>query len=131
MGTPAFRRLWAAATVDALGTWLLVTAVPVQVYAVTGSGPSTATALAVQAVPGRPGRPLAAPPGLRRRQPAGRGRRGPDRGRPGAPAPHRPARRERGGLPPAPRPAGHRAAGRADTRGPRLSQRPAGRLPQR
>nr|WP_221373804.1 MFS transporter [Actinoplanes polyasparticus] len=46
-----FRRLWAAATVDALGTWLLVMAVPVQIYAVTGSETSTAVALAVQAVP--------------------------------------------------------------------------------
>ncbi|MCY1145006.1 MFS transporter [Actinoplanes sp. Pm04-4] len=46
-----FRKLWAAATVDALGTWLLVMAVPVQIYAVTGSGTSTAVALAVQAVP--------------------------------------------------------------------------------
>ncbi|GIE06603.1 hypothetical protein Adu01nite_79530 [Paractinoplanes durhamensis] len=46
-----FRRLWAAATVDACGTWLLVMAVPVQVYAVTGSATSTGLALAVQALP--------------------------------------------------------------------------------
>ncbi|WP_250035443.1 MFS transporter [Paractinoplanes maris] len=48
---PGFRRLWAAATVDAVGTWLLVMAVPVQVYALTGSATSTAVALAVQAAP--------------------------------------------------------------------------------
>jgi MFS family permease len=50
-GHCTFRQLWAAATVDALGTWLLVMAVPVQIYAVTGSGTSTAVALAMQAVP--------------------------------------------------------------------------------
>ena len=47
----AFRRLCIAATVDAIGTWLLVTAVSVHVYAVTGSATSTALALAVQALP--------------------------------------------------------------------------------
>ncbi|MEV6847596.1 MFS transporter [Actinoplanes sp. NPDC051411] len=47
----AFRRLWLAATVDAFGTWLLVTAVPVEVFARTGSPTSTAVALAVEAGP--------------------------------------------------------------------------------
>jgi hypothetical protein len=47
----AFRRLWLAATVDAFGTWLLVTAVPVEVFARTGSPTSTAAALAVEAGP--------------------------------------------------------------------------------
>jgi MFS transporter len=46
-----FRRLWAAATVDAFGTWLLVTAVPVEVFARTGSPASTGLALAVEAGP--------------------------------------------------------------------------------
>ncbi|HZM82678.1 MAG TPA: MFS transporter [Candidatus Limnocylindrales bacterium] len=45
------RRLWIAATVDALGSWLLVIAVPVHVYAVTGSATSTSLALAVEALP--------------------------------------------------------------------------------
>jgi hypothetical protein len=47
----AFRRLWLAATVDAFGTWLLVTAVPLEVFARTGSPVSTALALAVEAGP--------------------------------------------------------------------------------
>jgi MFS family permease len=47
----AFRRLWLAATVDAFGSWLLVTAVPVEVFARTGSPTSTAVALAVEAGP--------------------------------------------------------------------------------
>lgn len=47
----AFRRLWAAATIDACGTWLLVMAVPVHVYAVTGSATSTGLTLAIQALP--------------------------------------------------------------------------------
>ncbi|MFI6071634.1 MFS transporter [Actinoplanes sp. NPDC051343] len=46
-----FRRLWVAATVDAFGTWLLVTAVPVEVFARTGSPGSTGLALAVEAGP--------------------------------------------------------------------------------
>jgi predicted MFS family arabinose efflux permease len=48
---PAFRRLWIAATVDAAGSWLLVMAVPVHVYALTGSATSTGLALAIQALP--------------------------------------------------------------------------------
>jgi MFS family permease len=47
----AFRRLWLAATVDGFGSWLLVTAVPVEVFARTGSATSTGLALAVQAGP--------------------------------------------------------------------------------
>ncbi|MGN9907575.1 MFS transporter [Phytohabitans sp. LJ34] len=47
----AFRRLWIAATVDALGSWLLVIAVPVHIYALTGSATSTSLALAIQALP--------------------------------------------------------------------------------
>lgn len=47
----AFRRLWIAATVDACGSWLLVMAVPVHVYALTGSATSTSLALAIEALP--------------------------------------------------------------------------------
>lgn len=47
----AFRRLWLAAMVDSLGSWLLVTAVPVEVYARTGSPGATGLALAVGAGP--------------------------------------------------------------------------------
>jgi len=47
----AFRRLWIAATVDGLGSWLLVMAVPVRLYALTGSATSTSAALAVGALP--------------------------------------------------------------------------------
>lgn len=46
-----FRRLWIAATVDAFGSWLLVIAVPVHVYALTGSATSTSLALVVEALP--------------------------------------------------------------------------------
>jgi predicted MFS family arabinose efflux permease len=46
-----FRRLWVATTIDAFGSWLLVMAVPLQVFALTGSAMSTGLALAVQAVP--------------------------------------------------------------------------------
>jgi MFS family permease len=42
------RRLWLAATVDAFGSWLLVTAVPVEVYA---RGGSPGLALAIEAAP--------------------------------------------------------------------------------
>jgi MFS family permease len=46
-----FGRLWTANTVSALGTWLLVIAVPVHVYAVTGSALATSMALAIEAAP--------------------------------------------------------------------------------
>lgn len=47
----SFRRLWIAASVDSLGSWLLVMAVPVYVYRVTGSATSTSLALAIEALP--------------------------------------------------------------------------------
>jgi predicted MFS family arabinose efflux permease len=47
----AFRRLWIAATVDACGSWLLVMAVPVHIYALTGSATSTSLALVIEALP--------------------------------------------------------------------------------
>ncbi|GIF99470.1 hypothetical protein Cci01nite_45640 [Catellatospora citrea] len=48
---PSFRRLWAASTVDSFGSWLLVMAVPLQAFLLTGSATSTGLALAVQALP--------------------------------------------------------------------------------
>ena len=45
------RRLWTAATIDSFGSWLLVMAVPLQVFALTGSAMSTGLALAAQALP--------------------------------------------------------------------------------
>jgi len=46
-----FRRLWTATTIDSFGSWLLVMAVPLQVFALTGSALSTGLALAFQALP--------------------------------------------------------------------------------
>jgi MFS family permease len=46
-----FRRLWLASTIDSFGSWLLVMAVPLHVFALTGSAMSTGLALAVQALP--------------------------------------------------------------------------------
>jgi MFS family permease len=46
-----FRRLWAAVTIDSFGCWLLVMAVPLQVFVVTGSAVSTGLALAIEALP--------------------------------------------------------------------------------
>ena len=46
-----FRRLWTASTIDSFGSWLLVMAVPLHVFALTGSAMSTGLALAVQAAP--------------------------------------------------------------------------------
>jgi MFS family permease len=45
------RRLWTATTIDSFGSWLLVMAVPLQVFALTGSATSTGLALAIQALP--------------------------------------------------------------------------------
>jgi MFS family permease len=46
-----FRLLWIASTIDSFGSWLLVMAVPLHVFALTGSAMSTGLALAVQAAP--------------------------------------------------------------------------------
>lgn len=46
-----FRRLWTASTIDSFGSWLLVMAVPLHVFALTGSATSTGLALAVEAAP--------------------------------------------------------------------------------
>lgn len=46
-----YRRLWTASTIDSFGSWLLVMAVPLQAYILTGSAMSTGLALAIQALP--------------------------------------------------------------------------------
>jgi MFS family permease len=46
-----YRRLWIASTIDSFGSWLLVMALPLHVYALTGSAMSTGLAMAVQAAP--------------------------------------------------------------------------------
>ena len=46
-----FRRLWTATTIDAFGSWLLVMALPLHVFASTGSIGSTGLTLAVEAAP--------------------------------------------------------------------------------
>jgi len=46
-----FQRLWAAATIDSLGSWLLVFAVPLEVFKLTGSPTATGLALAIEALP--------------------------------------------------------------------------------
>lgn len=46
-----FRRMWTATTIDSFGSWLLVMAVPLQVFMLTGSAISSGMALAVQAAP--------------------------------------------------------------------------------
>jgi predicted MFS family arabinose efflux permease len=51
LGNRNFRRLWAATTIDSFGSWLLVIAVPLQVFTLTGSAMSTGLALAFEAVP--------------------------------------------------------------------------------
>lgn len=51
MGNGDFRRLWAGTGISALGSWLLIVAVPVHVHQVTGSAMATSLALAVEALP--------------------------------------------------------------------------------
>lgn len=51
MRTRNFRLLWLGNSISALGTWLLIVAVPVHVYEITGSAMATGLALAVQAAP--------------------------------------------------------------------------------
>jgi MFS family permease len=46
-----FRRLWTAGTIDAFGSWLLVLALPLHVYQVSGSATSTGLTLAVESAP--------------------------------------------------------------------------------
>jgi predicted MFS family arabinose efflux permease len=46
-----FRLLWTATTISSIGSWLLIIAVPVQVYRLTGQAAATGLALAVEATP--------------------------------------------------------------------------------
>jgi predicted MFS family arabinose efflux permease len=46
-----FRRLWTASTIDSCGSWILVMAVPLQAFVLTGSAMSTGLALAIEALP--------------------------------------------------------------------------------
>jgi len=51
MRNRSLRLLWTATTVDAFGSWLLVMAVPLQVFTITGSVTSAGLTLAVEAAP--------------------------------------------------------------------------------
>lgn len=46
-----FRRLWLSGAVSGIGSWLLVVAIPVHVFALTGSAVATGLALALEALP--------------------------------------------------------------------------------
>ncbi|WP_328989317.1 MFS transporter [Kribbella sp. NBC_01245] len=48
---PRFRLIWAAGSISGLGSWLLVVAIPVHVYQLTGSATATGLALALEALP--------------------------------------------------------------------------------
>ncbi|CCH30453.1 MFS transporter [Actinosynnema sp. NPDC047251] len=56
---PAFRRMWLAGFVSEIGDWVLVVALPVYVYQLTGSVGSTATTFVVALLPGLALSPLA------------------------------------------------------------------------
>ncbi|MFI9011096.1 MFS transporter [Actinosynnema sp. NPDC053489] len=51
LGIPDFRLLWAARTISAFGTWLLVVAVPAHVFTLTGSVLASGAALAAEFLP--------------------------------------------------------------------------------
>ena len=51
MNNRSLRLLWTATTVDAFGSWLLLMAVPLQVFTITGSVTSAGLTLAVEAAP--------------------------------------------------------------------------------
>ncbi|MET7281955.1 MFS transporter [Kribbella sp. NPDC005582] len=46
-----FRRLWISSGISGVGTWLLVVALPVQVFTLTGSAAATGLTLALEALP--------------------------------------------------------------------------------
>lgn len=56
---PAFRRLWIAGFVSEVGDWVLLVALPVHVYQVTGSATATAATFLVALLPGLALSPLA------------------------------------------------------------------------
>ncbi|WP_447002865.1 MFS transporter [Saccharothrix isguenensis] len=51
LAVPAFRRLWIAGFVSEIGDWVLVVALPVYVYQLTGSTAATATTFVVALLP--------------------------------------------------------------------------------
>ncbi|MFI5732623.1 MFS transporter [Kribbella sp. NPDC051587] len=46
-----FRRLWISSGISSIGSWLLVVALPVQVFALTGSASATGLTVALEALP--------------------------------------------------------------------------------
>ena len=52
LSVPAFRRLWAAGLISDTGDWLLLIALPIVVYQLTGSAVGTAAAFAAELLPG-------------------------------------------------------------------------------
>ena len=52
LSVPAFRSLWAAGLISAAGDWLLLVALPIVVFGLTGSALGTAAALAAELAPG-------------------------------------------------------------------------------
>ena len=52
LGVPAFRTLWAAGLISETGDWLLLVALPIVVYQLTGSAVGTAVAFAAELAPG-------------------------------------------------------------------------------
>ncbi|WP_433273154.1 MFS transporter [Actinosynnema sp. CS-041913] len=59
LGLPAFRRMWVAGFVSEIGDWILLVALPVYVYRLTGSVGSTATTFVVALLPSLALSPLA------------------------------------------------------------------------
>ncbi|MGZ0149417.1 MFS transporter [Kribbella sp. WER1] len=51
MRNPDFRRLWLSGAVSGIGSWLLVVAIPVYVFTLTGSTVATGLTLALEALP--------------------------------------------------------------------------------
>ena len=52
LSVPAFRTLWAAGLISDTGDWLLLIALPIVVYQLTGSAVGTAAAFAAELLPG-------------------------------------------------------------------------------
>ncbi|MFZ1996606.1 MAG: MFS transporter, partial [Solirubrobacteraceae bacterium] len=52
LSVPAFRRLWAAGLISDTGDWLLLVALPIVVFGLTGSALGTAAAFAAELAPG-------------------------------------------------------------------------------
>ncbi|MFD1151015.1 MFS transporter [Saccharothrix hoggarensis] len=59
LAVPAFRRLWVAGFVSEVGDWVLLVALPVYVYQLTGSAAATATTFVVALLPSLALSPLA------------------------------------------------------------------------